>query len=244
MLVIPAVDVMEGKCVRLVGGDPSKSKIYYDNPLNAAERWVEEGAELIHIVDLDAALGKGENTNIILEMVRKISVKVQLGGGLETYKKAEKMLKSGVFRVIFGTNLLFSPEVIRDTVKKFGSERVSVALDVKDGKIMFDGWRRSASFDLISLAKYAEDKLKVGSIIFTSVNRDGALKGPSIRYAKKILNNVKIPVVVSGGISSLSDIQKLREMGIYGAIVGTALYEGIFPLKDAVEVAKGCLPKE
>ncbi len=239
MLVIPAVDIMDGKCVRLVGGDPSKLKLYYENPLDAAERWVGEGAELIHLIDLDAALGRGENTDIILKIVRKISVKVQLGGGLRTYEKAEQMLKSGIFRVIFGTNLLFNSEVIQDTVKRFGSERVSVAMDIKNGKIMFEGWKRSASVELISLAKYAEDKLKVGSIILTSVNRDGALKGPSIKYAEKILNNVKIPIVVSGGISSLSDLKKLKEMGISAVIVGTALYEGRFSLKDAVKVAKG-----
>jgi phosphoribosylformimino-5-aminoimidazole carboxamide ribotide isomerase len=230
---------MDGKCVRLVRGDPSKLKLYYENPLDAAERWVEEGAELIHLVDLDAALGRGENTDIILKMIRKISVKVQLGGGLKTYEKAEQMLKSGIFRVIFGTNLLFNTEVIQDIVDRFGSERVSVAMDIKNGKIMFDGWKRSANVELIGLAKYAEDKLKVGSIIFTSVNRDGALKGPSIKYAKKILNNVKIPIFVSGGISSLSDLKKLKEMGISGAIVGTALYEGRFSLKDAVKVAEG-----
>ena len=238
MLVIPAVDIMDGKCVRLVRGDPSKLKVYYDNPIEAVEKWVMEGAELIHVVDLNAALGKGENTDIIRKIVQTVPVKVQVGGGLRTFEKAMKLLKSGVFRVIFGTNLLLNPEVILKTVKDFGSERVAVALDLKDGKIMFGGWKKSVKTDFLKIAHLAEETLHVGMIIFTSVDRDGTLRGPSIQYAKKLLKTVKIPIVVSGGISSLPDLVRLSKIGVYGAIVGTALYEGKFSLKEAVEAVK------
>ena len=240
MLVIPAVDIMDGKCVRLVRGDPSKLKVYYDDPIEAVEKWVMEGAELIHVVDLNAALGKGENTDIIRKIVQTVPVKVQVGGGLRTFEKAMKLLKSGVFRVIFGTNLLLNPEVILKTVKDFGSERVAVALDLKDGKIMFGGWKKSVKTDFLKMAHLAEETLHVGMIIFTSVDRDGTLRGPSIRYAKKLLKTVKIPIVASGGISSLSDLVRLSKIGVYGAIVGTALYEGKFSLKEAVEAVKKC----
>ena len=238
MLVIPAVDIMDGKCVRLVRGDPSKLKVYHDDPIEAVEKWVMEGAELIHVVDLNAALGKGENTDIIRKIVQTVPVKVQVGGGLRTFEKAMKLLKSGVFRVIFGTNLLLNPEVILKTVKDFGSERIAVALDLKDGKIMFGGWKKSVKTDFLEMARLAEETLHVGMIIFTSVDRDGTLRGPSIRYAKKLLKTVKIPIVASGGISSLSDLVRLSKIGVYGAIVGTALYEGKFSLKEAVEAVK------
>ena len=238
MLVIPAVDIMDGKCVRLVRGAPSKLKVYHDDPIEAVEKWVMEGAELIHVVDLNAALGKGENTDIIRKIVQTVPVKVQVGGGLRTFEKAMKLLKSGVFRVIFGTNLLLNPEVILKTVKDFGSERIAVALDLKDGKIMFDGWKKSVKTDFLEMARLAEETLHVGMIIFTSVDRDGTLRGPSIRYAKKLLKTVKIPIVASGGISSLSDLVRLSKIGVYGAIVGTALYEGKFSLKEAVEAVK------
>lgn len=240
MLVIPAVDIMDGKCVRLVRGDPSKLKVYHDDPIEAVEKWVMEGAELIHVVDLNAALGKGENTDIIRKIVQTVPVKVQVGGGLRTFEKAMKLLKSGVFRVIFGTNLLLNPEVILKTVKDFGSERIAVALDLKDGKIMFGGWKKSVKTDFLEMARLAEETLHVGMIIFTSVDRDGTLRGPSIRYAKKLLKTVKIPIVASGGISSLSDLVRLSKIGVYGAIVGTALYEGKFSLKEAVEAVKKC----
>ena len=240
MLVIPAVDIMDGKCVRLVRGAPSKLKVYHDDPIEAVEKWVMEGAELIHVVDLNAALGKGENTDIIRKIVQTVPVKVQVGGGLRTFEKAMKLLKSGVFRVIFGTNLLLNPEVILKTVKDFGSERIAVALDLKDGKIMFDGWKKSVKTDFLEMARLAEETLHVGMIIFTSVDRDGTLRGPSIRYAKKLLKTVKIPIVASGGISSLSDLVRLSKIGVYGAIVGTALYEGKFSLKEAVEAVKKC----
>ena len=238
MLVIPAVDIMDGKCVRLVRGAPSKLKVYHDDPIEAVEKWVMEGAELIHVVDLNAALGKGENTDIIRKIVQTVPVKVQVGGGLRTFEKAMKLLKSGVFRVIFGTNLLLNPEVILKTVKDFGSERIAVALDLKDGKIMFGGWKKSVKTDFLEMARLAEETLHVGMIIFTSVDRDGTLRGPSIRYAKKLLKTVKIPIVASGGISSLSDLVRLSKIGVYGAIVGTALYEGKFSLKEAVEAVK------
>ncbi|MCD6432333.1 1-(5-phosphoribosyl)-5-[(5-phosphoribosylamino)methylideneamino]imidazole-4-carboxamide isomerase [Candidatus Bathyarchaeota archaeon] len=238
MLVIPAVDIMNGKCVRLVCGEPSKLRVYYNDPLEAAEKWVEEGAELLHVVDLDAALGRGENTDVIKRIVENVPIKVQLGGGLRTFEKAKRLLKTGVFRVIFGTNLLLNPEAVLETVRDFGSERVAVSLDLKNGKIMVKGWKESIKADFLEMARFAEETLKVGMIIFTSVNRDGTLKGPSLQHAERLLKTVKLPVIVSGGISSLSDLVRLNKMGVYGAIVGTTLYEGKFSLKKAIEAMK------
>ncbi len=237
MLVIPAVDIMGGKCVRLVEGDPSRLKVYYEDPVEAAKKWVSEGAELIHLVDLDAALGRGENKNIVKKIVQNVPVKVQFGGGLRTFEKAEELLKLGVFRVIFGTNLLSNPQTIIKTVKSFGSQRVAVSLDLRNGKIMLKGWKEPAKAGFAEMARYAEEKLNVGMIIFTAVDRDGTLRGPSLQYAEKLLKTVKVPVVASGGISSLQDLVSLSKVGVYGAIVGMALYEGKFSLKEALQNA-------
>jgi phosphoribosylformimino-5-aminoimidazole carboxamide ribotide isomerase len=240
MLVIPAVDIMDGKCVRLVEGDPSRLKVYYEDPVDAAKKWVSEGAELIHLVDLDAALGRGENTNIVRKIVQNVPVKVQFGGGLRTFEKAEELLKLGVFRVIFGTNLLSDPQTIIKTVKSFGSQRVAVSLDLRNGKIMLKGWKEPSKANFVEIARFAEEKLSVGMIIFTAVDRDGTLRGPSIQYADELLKAVKVPIVASGGISSLQDLVSLSKVGVYGAIVGTALYEGKFSLKEAFEVVQKC----
>lgn len=238
MLVIPAVDIMDGKCVRLVMGDPSKTKVYSDNPVEVAKKWVSEGAELLHVVDLDAAMDKGENTNAIKEIVENVPVKVQFGGGVRTFEKAERLLNLGVYRVVFGTNLLLNPNVIVETVKRFGSERVAVALDIKGGNIMLRGWKELSTANFLETARFAEQKLNVGMIILTSVDRDGTLKGPSTVYAEKLLETVKIPIVISGGVSSLSDLVRLNQLGVYGVIVGIALYEGKLSLKDAVKMLK------
>jgi phosphoribosylformimino-5-aminoimidazole carboxamide ribotide isomerase len=238
MLVIPAVDIMNGKCVRLVRGDPSKMKVYSDNPVEMAKKWVDEGAELLHVVDLDAAMDKSENTSTVKEIVENVSVKVQFGGGVRTFEKAEKLLNIGVYRVVFGTNLLLNPNVIVETVRRFGSERVAVALDIKNGNIMIKGWKKPSKTNFLETARFAEEKLNVGMIILTSIDRDGTLKGPSTVYAEKLLENVKIPVVISGGVSSLSDLVRLNQLGVYGVIVGTALYEGKFSLKDTVKALK------
>lgn len=238
MLVIPAVDIMNGKCVRLVEGDPSRQKVYYEDPVEAAKKWVSEGAELIHLVDLDAALGRGRNTDIVKKIVQKVPVKVQFGGGLRTFEKAEELLKLGVSRVIFGTNLLSNPQTIIKTVKKFGSQRVAVSLDLRNGKIVLKGWKEPAKASFVEMARFAEETLNVGMIIFTAVDRDGTLKGPSLQYAEKLLKTVKVPVVASGGISSLQDLIRLSKVGVYGAIVGTALYEGKFSLKEAFEAVQ------
>ncbi|MEM2994836.1 MAG: 1-(5-phosphoribosyl)-5-[(5-phosphoribosylamino)methylideneamino]imidazole-4-carboxamide isomerase [Candidatus Bathyarchaeia archaeon] len=238
MLVIPAVDLMNGKCVRLFRGDPSKMKVYSDNPVEMARKWVDEGAELLHVVDLDAAMNKGENTNVVKEIVENVSAKVQFGGGVRTFEKAERLLNMGVHRVIFGTNLLLNPNVISETVRRFGSERVAVALDIKNGDLMLKGWREPSKTNFLETARFAEQKLGVGMIILTSVERDGTLSGPSTVYAEKLLETVKIPVVLSGGVSSLSDIVRLSQLGVYGVIVGMALYEGKLSLREAVKMLK------
>jgi len=239
MMVIPAVDVLGGKCVRLVRGDPGKSKVYYENPVEAAQLLEEQGAELLHLIDLDAALGSGQNMETIKNLLRDISVKVQIGGGIRTLEKADALLKLGAYRVIFGTAAVTNPQLVEEAVRQHGSESVAVAIDEKDGKVAVHGWKNKSEIDYLDLARTFEE-MGVGALIFTPVSVDGTLKGPRIEKTVKLVETVKVPVIASGGVASLEDLVALTETGVEGVVVGTALYEKKFTLKEALEAVKSC----
>ena len=237
MLVIPAVDIMGGKCVRLVQGDPRRSKVYFDNPLEAARQFEVQGAELIHLIDLDAALGSGKNLEAIEKILRELRVKVQIGGGIRTLEKVETLLKLGAFRVIFGTVAVQNPALIQEAVRRYGSPRVAVALDERNDKITFHGWKDLSEIDYLNLARSFEE-MKVGTIIFTSTSVDGTLKGPQVEKIRKLVETVRVPVIASGGVASLNDLAILAGASVEGVVVGTALYEGKFTLEQAIEAVK------
>ncbi len=238
MLIIPAVDVMKGKCVRLIQGDPTKSKVSFNDPVEAANQWVKQGAQLIHIVDLDAAIGTGQNTETLEKIIRNIQVKTQIGGGIRSLERADELLKLGASRVIFGTTCILNSELLEEAVQRFGSTRVVAAIDATiGGKVTFHGWRTQSEVDYLDLARSVE-AVGVGAIIFTSVSADGTLKGPAIEQIRKVVSTVRIPVIASGGIGSLKDLVNVAQTGAKGAIVGTALYEKKFTLKEAMEMMK------
>jgi phosphoribosylformimino-5-aminoimidazole carboxamide ribotide isomerase len=239
MLIIPAVDIMGGKCVRLVQGDPKKLKVYFDNPLEAAKLLEDQGAELVHLIDLDAALGSGQNMNAIEKILKNLRVKVQIGGGIRSLEKAEALLKLGAFRVIFGTVAIQNPALIEEAVRRYGSTRVAVAIDEKEGKVTFHGWKDRSEIGYLDLARSFET-MEVGTIIFTSTSVDGTLKGPQVEKIVRLLETVKVPVIASGGIAGLNDLVTLAGTGVEGAVVGTALYEGKFAFEQALEVVKKC----
>jgi len=237
MLVIPAVDIMGGKCVRLVQGDPTKLKVYFDNPLEAARLLEDKGAEFIHLIDLDAALGSGQNLEAVKKILKNIRAKVQIGGGIRTLEKAEALLKLGAFRVIFGTAAVQNPKLIAEAVRRYGSARVAVAIDEKQGKVTFHGWKDRSEISYLELARVLEG-VKVGAIIFTTTSVDGTLKGPQVAKIEKLVKTVEVPIIASGGISSLKDLIMLAGIGVEGVVVGTALYEGKFTLEQALEAVK------
>lgn len=237
VLVIPAVDIMGGKCVRLVQGDPTKFKVYFDDPLEAAKLLEDQGAELIHLIDLDAALGSGQNMEATEKILKNLRVKVQIGGGIRTLEKAETLLKLGASRVIFGTAAVQNPALIEEAVRRYGSKRVAVAIDEKKGKVTFHGWKDQVEINYLDIASSFE-AMNVGTIIFTSTSVDGTLKGPQMKKIVKLVKTVKVPVIASGGIASLNDLVELVGTGVEGIIVGTALYEGKFTFKQALEVVK------
>jgi phosphoribosylformimino-5-aminoimidazole carboxamide ribotide isomerase len=237
VLVIPAVDIMRGKCVRLVQGDPTKLKVYFDDPLEAAKLLEDQGAELIHLIDLDAALGSGQNMEATEKILKNLRVKMQIGGGIRTLEKAETLLKLGASRVIFGTAAVQNPALIEEAVRRYGSKRVAVAIDEKKDKVTFHGWKDQLEINYLDIARSFE-AMNVGTIIFTSTSVDGTLKGPQTKKIIKLVKTVKVPVIASGGIASLNDLVELAGSGVEGIIVGTALYEGKFTFKQALEVVK------
>jgi len=237
MIVIPAVDILDGKCVRLFRGDPEKNKVYYDDPLEAAQLLETQGAKIIHIIDLDAALGSGQNRKAITRILENISVKVQIGGGIRTLQKADELLKLGAYRVIFGTAAVKNPALVKEAVRCHGSESVAVAIDEKDGKVAVHGWKNKSGIDYLDLAKSFES-MDVGALIFTPISVDGTLKGPQIEKTVKLVETVKVPVIASGGVAKLEDLVALTKTGVEGVVVGTAIYEKKFTLKEALETVK------
>jgi phosphoribosylformimino-5-aminoimidazole carboxamide ribotide isomerase len=237
MIVIPAVDILEGKCVRLVRGDPKKSKVYYENPLEAAKLLENQGAELIHLIDLDAALGSGQNIDTIKKILENVGVNVEIGGGIRTIEKADSLLKLGAYRVIFGTAAVQNPQLVDEAVSHYGSKSVAVAVDEKEGKVAVHGWKNRSEIDYLNLARSLEAK-GIGALIFTSISVDGTLKGPRMEKIVKLVEAVQVPVIASGGVATLKDVVVLVETGVEGIVVGTALYEKRFTLKEALEAVK------
>jgi len=239
MIVIPAVDIMGGKCVRLFRGDPNKNKVYYDDPLEAAMILENQGAELIHVIDLDAALGSGQNIEAIQRILENADVKIEIGGGIRSLQKADELLKLGAYRVIFGTAAVKNPDLVKEAVKSYGSEYVAVAIDEKDGKVAVHGWKNKSGVDYLDLAKSFE-AMDVGALIFTPIRVDGTLSGPRIEKTVKLVESVDVPVVASGGVAKLEDLVALTKTGVVGVVVGTAIYEKKFTVKEALETVKRC----
>lgn len=225
---------MDGRCVRLIQGDPKRMKVYFEDPTEPVRLFEEEGAELIHVIDLDAAIGLGENTEAINRIRRASTVSIEVGGGIRSLQRAKTLLDLGVDKVIFGTVCVKNPEVVREAVRRFGSNRIIGAIDAQGGNVVIEGWRFQSDMFYLQLARSLEH-IGVGTLLFTSVITDGTLSGPALEYTRELVQSVKVPVIASGGVSNLRDLKNLSEVGVWGTIVGTALYEGSFTLRDALE---------
>lgn len=237
MVIYPAIDVRNGRCVRLVQGKFSDETIYSDHPVEMALRFEQMGAEYLHVVDLDGArLGEPQNIAAISEMAVQVGIPLQLGGGIRTIEMMEIILCKGIQRVILGTSAVNDPELVRKAVQSFGNS-LAVAIDAKDGLVAIEGWAKTSSFTAIGFAKKMED-LGAKVIIYTDISRDGMLTGPNIKAMEEMVRAVKIEVIASGGVTSLQDIKNLKEIGVSGAIVGKALYTGDIDLKEAIAAAK------
>lgn len=238
MLIIPAVDILGGRVVRLLRGDPRemKSYAYLGDPIELARRWESEGAHLIHVVDLDAALGLGNNMNLIEMITRSVSIPVQVGGGIRSIERARQIINAGAARIVLGSLALKSVESLKSLLEEFGDERVAVALDHLNGMVMINGWRQPAHKTLREAAEFFSS-IGVKYFLVTSIERDGMMAGPDIENLSKIID-LDIRVIASGGIRNLNDIILLRDTGVYGVIIGRALYEGVLTLREALKASR------
>jgi phosphoribosylformimino-5-aminoimidazole carboxamide ribotide isomerase len=230
MEVIPAIDISDGKCVRLYKGKKGTEKVYFEDPLEALDFWIEKGAKRLHFVDLDGAWGSIKNKELLNRMIHKASgqVKIQIGGGIRTIDAAIKLVEEGVDRVIIGTLAVNNPEIVNILANKIGSERIIVALDYKQDKIATHGWTEQTDKDPFSFGKNIEE-LGAGFILFSSVEADGAFIGPDLKNVEKMVKSVKIPVYAAGGVRNEEDIIQLQKVGVHGVIVGKAFYEKKIP---------------
>lgn len=234
--LLPAVDIVDGQAVRLLQGEAG-SETSYGTPLEAALNWQEAGAEWVHMVDLDAAFGRGNNAALISEVVSQLNVKVELSGGLRDDESLERALDLGVARVNLGTAALENPEWTRRAIKRFG-DQIAVGLDVRGTTLAGRGWTKEGG-DLWEVLARLEDA-GCARYVVTDVTKDGTLQGPNVELLRQMVEKTGKPVVASGGISSLEDLRVLRELvplGVEGAIVGKALYAGAFTLPEALDVA-------
>ena len=240
MIIIPAVDIKNGRCVRLLQGRKDEETIFSNDPVEMAIKWDEEGAELIHVIDLDGAFEKSpQNINSIKKIIESVKAGVQVGGGIRDKKTIRMFIDLGAKRVIIGTEAIKNPKLVKDACKEFPG-RIVVGIDARNGMVAIEGWTETTKIKAVDLAKQFED-CGVAAINFTDIYRDGMETGPNIKETMIIAENVSIPVVASGGVSNIDDIKKLiqlKKFGVAGIITGRALYSGNLNLKEAIELTK------
>ncbi len=240
MVIIPAIDIKNGKCVRLAQGDFDRVTLYADNPVDMALSWAQKGAELIHIVDLDGSVaGSPRNEMVILDIVKKINIPIQVGGGIRDVKTIEFYLENGISSVILGTTALQNERIVRDAVKVF-PDKIILGIDALDGNVAIHGWTQKTEQKAIDLARRYEN-CGLKAIVYTDIKRDGMETGVNIEATKILATAINIPVIASGGVAAISDVRKLREIedcGIYGVIIGRALYTGKLSLEAAIRAGK------
>ena len=233
MEIIPAIDLRDGKCVRLYQGDYNQQTVFDDEPAAVALRWYSQGAQWLHVVDLDgAATGKPRNVTTVEEIIKESDLLVELGGGIRQGDVAEELLLKGISRIILGTSAIENPRLVEELCRRFG-EAIILGLDARDGRVAIHGWRKDTAIDVLELSR---DMVEVGvrRFIYTDIKRDGTLTEPNFDMINRLLAEVKVPVIAAGGISKLEHLGRLKELGVEGAIVGKALYTGDIDLEEAI----------
>jgi len=243
MIVIPAVDLLGGKAVRLFRGDPGRKTVFSDDPVGVALRWFEEGAQLLHVVDLDGSFeGVPRNRALVEEIARALPIPVQLGGGIRDLDTAEAYLHAGVERIILGTAVVEDPALVAEACARWPG-RVAAAIDARAGRVTVRGWREATSLDAVDLARRLEGT-GVAALVYTDVERDGTEGGLNLEAARALASSVSVPVIASGGVASLEDLLAIAELapyGVEGVIVGRALYTGALDLRQAMAALRGAL---
>jgi phosphoribosylformimino-5-aminoimidazole carboxamide ribotide isomerase len=241
MIIIPAIDLRGGRCVRLTQGQASAETVYAENPVKVAKRWYDEGADMLHIVNLDAALNKNDTENLkaLERILFEVNIPVQFGGGVRTVEDARRVDELGATRIVIGTAAIENPVLLEHIIEEFGSTIV-VGIDARDGKVALRGWEKLSTINAIDFAQKVAG-MGIERIVYTDIARDGMLSGINLDATREIAEASGLKVTASGGVASLDDIYALRELEPYGVdsvIVGKALYEGVFTLEDALDAAE------
>jgi phosphoribosylformimino-5-aminoimidazole carboxamide ribotide isomerase len=235
--LIPAIDLMNGKIVRLTHGDPKTAKVYtqFGGPVKTAKKWRAEGAGKLHIIDLDAAFSSGDNLAVIAEIAESVELPIQVGGGIRKFEAAEKLLTLGINQVILGALAFSDPKAVTQIQQRFGANSVIVAVDNRDGKVMVEGWKTATGLGIKeALEKFAA--IGVKSFLVTSITKDGTLSGPDLDTLREACQYPDAKIIAAGGIGGLDDLRALKRVGVAGAVIGKALYERRFTLKEALKI--------
>ena len=240
MIIFPAIDIRGGKCVRLLKGDFNQETVFSDSPADMARKWQAQGAEYLHLVDLDGALaGSSQNLNAIEEILQAVDIPTELGGGIRSMEQIDQLLAMGITRVILGSVAVKNPDLVREACAKYG-ERIVVGIDAKDGIVAVEGWGKSGNIGVIELAQKMKEA-GVKTIIYTDISRDGTLSGVNVEATVKLAQESGVKIVASGGVKSLEDIKALKKqeaVGIEGVIAGKSIYMGTLDLTAAIKIAK------
>lgn len=233
MIIYPAIDIINGKCVRLQQGSYSEITVFGDSPAAMARKWESQGAQYLHVVDLDAARsGNTENHGIIKQIAKTLRIPVQVGGGIRSLETIEDLISGGLSRVILGTSAVNNQEMLKTALKEY-KEKIVIGIDAKDGMVAIHGWEQTSDLSAIAFARKVEE-LGAKTVIYTDISRDGMLKGPNLPAMSEMAKAVGIDVIASGGVSCLKDISDLKTTGVSGVIVGKALYTGNLELEAAI----------
>lgn len=241
MIIFPAIDIRGGKCVRLTEGRFDQETVFADKPVDMAVRWYKEGAEYLHVVDLDGALaGQSVNLAVVADIVKAVDIPVQLGGGIRTMEQIARVLSTGVRRVILGSVAVRQPDLVKEACRQYG-DQIVVGIDARDGQAAIEGWGVSGGVGAEELAQRMA-AAGISRIIYTDISRDGALTGVNVAATAALAKAARIPVIASGGVSGLDDILAVKavaDQGVEGVIVGKAIYTGALQLPAAIKTAKG-----
>lgn len=237
MIIFPAIDILNGKCVRLVQGDYNQETVYGDSPVDMAKTWENKGAEYIHIVDLNAAKsGESVNNEVIKQIANHVNIPIQVGGGIRSIERVADFLDNGVDRVIIGTAAIKDPAFLRAAVDLYG-EKIAVSIDARNGYVATDGWTDTSTALALDVLKELA-AIGVATVVYTDIAKDGMLEGPNLSELQMIRDNTSINIIASGGISTKADVIDVKQVDVYGAIIGKALYEGTLLLEDIVGANK------
>lgn len=235
MKLYPAIDIKNGQCVRLQQGLFDATTVYSNEPFEVAKQFEAVGAKFLHIVDLDGALqGMGANDEALAQIIKNVTIPLEIGGGIRTMQDIEHRLNMGVTRVILGTKAVESPEFVKEAIATFGADKIVIGIDAKDGMVAIKGWETISNVDAVTLALSMKE-LGVKTIIYTDISKDGMLCGPNFVQTAKMVEATGLDIIASGGVSSMQDLEQLEKIGVEGAILGKAIYEKRVDLKEATK---------